>query len=70
MIGKERARLGTHIDAFFPHASERSPEVVLARLRTVLNSLESELAPIRERGRFSAGSGDWSLLNDEGTIIG
>ena len=70
MIGKERARLGTHIDAFFPHAIERSPEVVLARLRTVLNSLESELALIRERGRFSAGSGDWSLLNDEGTIIG
>lgn len=62
--------MGTHIDAFFPHAIERSPEVVRARLHMALNSLEAGPARIRERGRFSAGSGDWSLLYDEGTITG
>jgi hypothetical protein len=70
LIGKERARLGTHIDAFFPHAIERSPEVVRSRLLTALSSLEAELALIRERGRFSAGSGDWFFSSDEGTITG
>ena len=62
--------MGSHIDAFFPHAVARSANAVRARLDAAVSELWPELALIRERERFSPGSGDWSLWSDEGTITG
>jgi hypothetical protein len=63
--------MGTHIDGFFPHAIERSPDFVRTRLAVTLGGLGDDLAIIRERGRSSAGGGDWSLLrDDDGTVFG
>lgn len=62
--------MGSHIDAFFPHAVERSPEAVRAKLDAALSGLEADLALIRDLGRFSVGGGGWSLWSDEGTVTG
>src|SRR5262245_40907848 len=62
--------MGTHIDAFFPHTVERSPEAVRERLSSVFGDLRDELAAIRERGWFSTGGGEWWLVAEDGTVSG
>jgi hypothetical protein len=54
--------MGTHIDCFFPHTVERSPEAVRERLAAVFGGLKCEADLLRARGRFSAGGGDWWLV--------
>lgn len=67
---REARPLGTHIDAFFPHAVERSPEAVLGRLLTALGRVSDDLGLIRARGRFSCYGGGWSVWSDDGTVSG
>jgi hypothetical protein len=57
--------VGSHIEAYFPHAAEQSPDAVRERLAVALCDLQDTLALIRERGRFSSGCGDWLLWVDE-----
>jgi len=63
--------VGSHIDAYFPHSVERSPEAVGRRLAEAFGDRHDDLAIIRERGRFSSGRGDWWLfLDEDGTVRG
>jgi hypothetical protein len=67
----EDASVGSHIEAYFPHTVARSPEAVRKRLAQVFGDRQDDLTVIRERGRFSSGSGDWRLAVDEdGTVRG
>ncbi len=62
--------MGSHISVFFPHAVERSPDAVGARLDLALSGLQADLALIRDRGRFSTGIGGWNLRFEDATVTG
>jgi hypothetical protein len=62
--------MGTHIDGFLPYATDRSLEAVGKLLNAVFDGLQSDLALIRERGRFSKQTVNWWLTSDESTLTG
>jgi hypothetical protein len=62
--------VGTHIDSFFPCIVERTVGAVLARLSEVFSDLADVIPLIRERGRFSADVGEWSVKEAEERIYG
>lgn len=61
--------MGSHIEAYFPHTVQRSPEAVRECLLRGLRERQDDLALIHERGRFSADRGDWSLYEDEDSSV-
>lgn len=63
--------MGTHIQAFFPHAVAVSMESIETVLHETTRRLESDFAAIHERGHFSTDdSGVWGLYADSKVIGG
>jgi len=57
--------MGTHIDSSFPLAIDRHPDVVRRELQEAFRTLQSELAVLAAKGRYSNKAGDWWIVLQE-----
>jgi hypothetical protein len=70
VVRPQEITIGTHIDAFFPHSVEPSPEAVRKRVVAAFGNLKEDLEAIRVQGRFSPCCGEWWLVSEDGIVSG